>query len=228
MLLVSSRSSCFVFRSSSVWLCVFAGLAVYSFNGASCKYQNVPGFPYLIIGLFALILEDFLVCMFVLFVSIVSGNSVISSVFIWFWLFWFWFSAIASIACSNCSSLILSTWSFRLFSPGVFSLIVFFLPRPICISGVKSKLISIPSTDVSAVGVLAHLSSVSVCVCSSSSSSSSESDCMDVWTNLPSVPRRFSSLLDRGFWNEFGNGLLIRFLCIFKATSEARGLIVCV
>ena len=108
-------------------------------------------------------------------------------------------SAIASIACSSCSSLILSTWSFRLFSPGVFSLIVFFLPLPICIGGVKSKLVSIPSTDVSAVGVLARLSSVSVSVSSSSSSSSSESDCMDVWTNLPSVPRRFSPLLDKGF-----------------------------
>ena len=45
-------------------------------------------FTYLIIGLFALILEDFLVCMFVLFISIVSGISVIS-VFIWFQLFWF-------------------------------------------------------------------------------------------------------------------------------------------
>ena len=73
-----------------------------------------------------------------------------------------------SIACSSCWMFILSTCSFRFFSPGVLSVVAFFLSRPICRGGVKSKLVSIGSVDASLTGVLSLYSSVSVWVSSSS------------------------------------------------------------
>ena len=70
-----------------------------------------------------------------------------------------------SMACPSCCSVILSTCSSRLLSPADFGehlWISFGLPRPIGVGGVKSKLVSICSADVSLAGALSLLSRLSL------------------------------------------------------------------
>ena len=190
------------------------------FNGVSCKRLCVNGFPNLIIGLFDLNLEDLLICWLLVSNSFVFGISFIS-IFIWYSLpvlstivVVVGFSVMVSMACSSCCSFMLSTCSFKLFAPGDLGsrfLTSFGLSRPIGVVGVRSKLSSICSADVSLTGVLS-LSSSSDWV-SSSSMSSVSSEGRDIWINRPSIPLLFSPRRESGFWNEFGRGLLTSFPC---------------